>query len=167
VTLQIAKCILTNLRIKFPLIFNQGKGEILANKLHGRARLIQGFQISLDDGRSHCVVADLPTDSDEGLGPTPLELCVMSHAGCYAVICASTAKKMRLLLKGVDVKVEAIETDEAGTITEEKFDILLKVDAPDDRVQRLHELTLENCPVGKIFEKAGVKLNYNVRTAKE
>jgi uncharacterized OsmC-like protein len=139
----------------------------LADKLHGRAHLIQGFQISLDDGRSHCVMADLPTDIDEGLGPTPLELCVMSHAGCYAVICALTAKKMRLPLKGLDVKVEAVETDEAGTITEEKFDILIKVDAPEDRVQRLHELTLENCPVGKIFEKADVKLSYDVKTAKE
>ena len=112
-------------------------------------------------------MADLPTDIDEGLGPTPLELCVMSHAGCYAVICALTAKKMRLPLKGLDVKVEAVETDEAGTITEEKFDILIKVDAPEDRVQRLHELTLENCPVGKIFEKADVKLSYDVKTAKE
>ncbi len=158
---------INNFDHKFPLIFNQVEGEILADKLHGRARLIQGFQISLDNGRSHCVMADLPTDIDEGLGPTPLELCVMSHAGCYAVICALTAKKMRLPLKGLDVKVEAVETDEAGTITEEKFDILIKLDAPEDRVQRLHELTLENCPVGKIFEKAGVKLSYDVRTAKE
>jgi len=26
---------------------------------------------------------------------------------------------------------------------------------------------LENCPVGKLFEKAGVKTNYNIKTQKE
>jgi hypothetical protein len=26
---------------------------------------------------------------------------------------------------------------------------------------------LQNCPVGKIFDKAGVKTNYNVRTQEE
>jgi putative redox protein len=136
-------------------------------KLHARARIIQGFEIALDNGRSHCSVVDQPTDTFPGLGPTPLELCVMSHAGCYATICALTAKKMRLPLKGCDVKVEAVKSEEAGTITEEAFDITLRVDAPEDRVQRLHELTLKNCPVGVLFEKAGVKISYNLKVSKE
>jgi putative redox protein len=91
----------------------------------------------------------------------------MSHAGCYATICELTAQKMRLPLKGLDVKVEATKSEEAGTITEETFDILFKLDAPEDRVQRLHELTLKNCPVGVLFEKAGVKITYNMKTQKE
>ncbi len=100
------------------------------------------------------------------LGPTSLELCVMSHAGCYATIMALIAKKMRIPLKGLTVKVEAVKTDEAGTITEETFDIDIKADAPPDRIQRLHQLTLENCPVGIIFEKASVKISYNIKTEK-
>ena len=136
-------------------------------KLHARARIIQGFEIALDNGRSHCSIVDQPTPTFPGLGPTPLELCVMSHAGCYATIAALTADKMRLTLKGCDVKVEAIKSEEAGTITEEKFDISLKLDAPADRIQRLHELTLKNCPVGILFEKAGVKIKYNLKTQKE
>jgi putative redox protein len=136
-------------------------------KLHARARIIQDFEIALDNGRSHCTVADQPTETSPGLGPTPLELCVMSHAGCYATICALTAQKMRLPLKGCDVKVEAVKSSETGTIAEESFDIVLKVDASEDRVQRLHELTLKSCPVGILFEKAGVKINYSMRTLKE
>ena len=136
-------------------------------KLHARARIIQGFEIALDNGRSHCSVADQPTATFPGLGPTPLELCVMSHAGCYATIAALTAEKMRLTLKGCDVKVEAVKSEETGTIAEETFDILFKLDASEDRVQRLHELTLKNCPVGKLFEKAGVKITYNLKTLKE
>ena len=136
-------------------------------KLHARARIIQDFEIALDNGRAQASIADQPTEAFPGLGPTPLELCVMSHAGCYATICALTAQKMRLPLKGCDVKVEAVKSQETGTIAEESFDIVFKVDAPEDRVQRLHELTLKNCPVGILFEKAGVKINYSLKTLKE
>jgi putative redox protein len=136
-------------------------------KLHARARIIQGYEVTLDNGRSHCTIADQPTPTFPGLGPTPLELCIMSHAGCYATIAALTAEKMRLKLNGCDVKVEAIKSDEIGTISEENFEITFKLDAPEDRVHRLHELTLKNCPVGILFEKAGVRINYNLKALKE
>jgi putative redox protein len=138
----------------------------LAKKLRAKAHLIQGFQIVLDNGRSHCVIVDQPAGTGTDVGPTPLELCVMSHAGCYVVTCALIAKKMRIPLKGLDVKVEAIETEEVETVTEEAFDINLKAEAPVDRIRRLHELTLKSCSVGKIFEQAGVKLSYNVKASR-
>jgi putative redox protein len=136
-------------------------------KLHARARIVQRYEIVLDDGRSHCSIADQPTPTSPGLGPTPLELCVMSHAGCYATIAALTADKMRLKLKGCDVKIEALKSEDTGTISSETFDVVLKLDAPEDRIQRLHELTLKNCPVGILFEKAGVEIKYNLKTLKE
>jgi len=91
----------------------------------------------------------------------------MSHAGCYATIAVLTANKMRLELRGCEVKVEAVKSEETGTIAEETFDITFKLDAPEDRVQRLHEITLKNCPVGLLFEKAGVKLTYNIKTKRD
>jgi len=138
----------------------------LVKKLHARAHLIQGFQIALDNGRSHCVVVDEPLDVGTDLGPTPLELCVMSHAGCYVVTCIWIAKKMRIPLKGLEVKVEAVESEETDTVSEEAFDITVKADASMDRIQRLHELTLKDCSVGKIFEQADVKLSYNIKASK-
>ena len=135
--------------------------------LHARARIIQGFEVALDNGRGHCIVADQPTETFQGLGATPLELCIMSHAGCYATIATLVAKRMRLELKGCEVKVEAVKDENIGTIAEETFDILFKLNAPEDRAERLHKLTLENCPVGILFEKAGVKITYNIRTVKE
>ena len=111
-------------------------------KLYANAQLIQDYKIALDDGRAHSLIVDLASDNSEGFGPTSLELCVMSHTGCYATIFALTAAKMRIPLKGLEVKVEA--------------------DAPEDRIKRCHELTL-NCPVGKIFEKAGIKIAYNLK----
>lgn len=136
-------------------------------KLHARARTIEGFELALDNGRSHGTIADQPTETLPGLGPTPLELCLMSQAGCYATICVLTAEKMRLPLKGCDVKLEAVKSQETGTISEETFDITLTLDAPEDRVQRLHDLTLKNCPVGILFEKAGVNITYNLKAEKE
>jgi putative redox protein len=137
------------------------------DKLQARAKIIQNFEIALDNGRSHSLIVDQPTETSPGLGPTPLELCVMSHIGCYATICALTAQKMRLNLKGCVVEIEALKSQETGTIAEENFHIVFDVDAPEDRIQRLHELTLKNCPVGILFEKAGVKINYSLRTVKE
>jgi putative redox protein len=142
-------------------------GVVCLAKLHGRARIIQGYEIALDNGRGHCTVADQPTPTYAGLGATPLELCIMSHAGCYATIAALTAEKMRLTLKGCEVTVEATKSEETGTISEEIFDITFKLDAPQDRIQRLHELTLKSCPVGVLFEKAGVKITYTINTKKD
>jgi uncharacterized OsmC-like protein len=136
-------------------------------KMNAKAKLVEGFQIVLDDGHSHSVVVDLPPELGTGLGPTSLEVCVMSHAGCYVTICALTAKKMRLPLKVATVEVEAVKTEEAGTITEETFNIEIKADAPDDRIRRLHDLTVKNCPVDILLQKAGVKIKYNLKIVKE
>jgi uncharacterized OsmC-like protein len=135
--------------------------------MYVNAKLIEGFQILLDDNETHSYVVDLAPDLGTGLGSSSLELCVMSHAGCYVTILALTAKKMRLALKGARVKVEALKSEENRTISEETFDINIKTDAPQDRVERLHKLTLENCSVGILFEKAGVKINYKLNVIRE
>jgi uncharacterized OsmC-like protein len=74
---------------------------------------------------------------------------------------------MRFPLKDLEVKIEAVEPEEAETITEANIDVLVKGDIPEDRIQRMFKLTLEDCPVGKLFEKAGVKTTYNIRTEKK
>ncbi len=141
--------------------------EELTTKIYANAKLIEGFQILLDDNESHSYVVDLAPELGTGLGASSLELCVMSHAGCYATIFLLTAKKMRLAIKRLKVKLEAIKSDETGTISEETFDITIKTDASQDRIDRAHKLTVETCPVGILFEKAGVKATYKVSTDKE
>jgi putative redox protein len=129
--------------------------------------LVNNFRIDVDDGRTHAFCLDL--DRSEGgtdMGPSALELSLMSFAGCYATIFALTASKMRIALKDLEVNAEGVKSEEAGTITEAKFDITVKADVPEDRVQRCHRLTAEDCPVGKIFEKAGVKTSYNLKIEK-
>jgi putative redox protein len=64
------------------------------------------------------------------------------------------------------VETTAVKSAEAGTITEAEVDILVDSDMPKDRLQRAHELTLKGCPVGILFEKANVKIKYNLRAVK-
>lgn len=139
----------------------------MTTKIYANAKLIEGFQILLDDNKSHSYVVDLAPDLGTGLGSSSLELCVMSHAGCYATIFLLTAKKMRLIIKELKVKLEAIKSDETGTISDETFDISIKSDAPQSRIEHAHKLTIETCPVGILFEKAGVKATYKVTTNKD
>lgn len=134
-------------------------------KLYGNAKLVKGFRIDVDDGRSHAVCLDLPRDTGTDMGTSALELALMSYAGCYATIFALTAQKMRVTLGDLEVKTVGIKSEEAGTITEVSFDIKVKADAPEDRIQRIHELTVKSCPVGKIFDKAGVKTTYELSAA--
>lgn len=135
-------------------------------KLHATAKLVKGFRIDVDDGRKHAVCLDLPPDDGTDMGPSALELALMSYVGCYATIFALTAKKMRVTLKDLQVDSEAVKTEEAGTITHVRVDILVLADASQDRIKRAHELTLKTCPVGILFEMAGVKMEYRLRMEK-
>jgi putative redox protein len=134
----------------------------LTQKLLSTAKLVENMRIIVDDGRAHSVCLDLPPELGTDRGPTALELGVMSYSGCIATIFALMAKKMRVLLKDLQVKMVAIKPDEADTITEASFDIMVKADVPKAKISRILELTMENCPVGKLFKKAGVKTTYNI-----
>lgn len=134
--------------------------------LHGNARLVKGFRIDVDDGRSHAVCLDLPRNTGTDMGTSALELALMSYAGCYATIFALTAQKMRITPRDLEVKTVGIKSEEAGTITEVSFDIKVKADASEDRIKRIHELTVKSCPVGRIFDKAGVKTTYELNVSK-
>jgi putative redox protein len=136
--------------------------------LNATAKLVKNYRIDVDDGRSHAICLDLEQDSGgTDMGPSALELTLMSFAGCYATIFILTAKKMRLAIKDLEINVEAVKSEEVDTITEAKFEVAVKTDVSKDRVERLHVLTVKGCPVGKIFERAGVKTTYNVKIEKQ
>ena len=136
-------------------------------KLHARAKLVENYRIDVDDQRTHAVCLDQPAPDGTDMGPSALDLCLMSFAGYYATIFVLTAKKMRFSLRNLKVNVEAVKSEAVGTISEATVRILVETDMPKDRLQRAHELTVRTCPVGRLFEKAGVKMKYNLRNAKE
>lgn len=136
-------------------------------KLHASAKLVKDLRIDVDDGRKHAFCLDLPPDSGgTDMGPSALELALMSFAGCYATIFALVARKMKIPLKDLEVKMEAIKPEEAKTITEVNTEVSVKADVPPDMIQKIHDITLENCPVGILFKNAGVKISYSLKTEK-
>jgi putative redox protein len=135
-------------------------------RLQARARLVENFRVDVDDRRSHTVALDLEPPDGKDMGPSALELCVMSLIGCYEAIFLLTSQKMRFTVKNLEVKVDAFKSEQVGTITRAAVDVLVESNMPEDRIQRAHELTVKDCPVGKLFEKAGVEIQYNVRTRK-
>ncbi len=129
--------------------------------MKARSIWIGGFKSVLDNGRTHSLVVDLPPDlggSDQG--PTALELAVMSLAGCVTTIFAIVAKKMRLDYEKLEAHVEA----EKGEVTIESVRLTLRVktNAPPERVRVAFKRTMEICPVGVLFSRAGVKIEENV-----
>ena len=134
----------------------------MTEKLFSTAKLVKDFRIDVDDGRAHSLCLDLQPDLGTDMGPSALELCVMSYAGCVATIFALVAKRSRVTVQDLEVRVEAIKSEE-GTITEVDCEATAKTDAPGDRVQRIFELTIKTCPVGKIFDKAGIKTNFRLK----
>jgi putative redox protein len=136
-------------------------------KLHAKATMVENYRIDVDDRRTHTIALDLSPPDGTDMGPSALELCLMSYAGCYATIFLMTAKRMRFSPKKLEVMVDGVKSEEAGTITEANVDILVDVDMPKDRLLRAHELTVRGCPVGKLFERANVRIQYVVRTAKK
>lgn len=138
------------------------------SKLYANAKLVNGFRIDVDDGRTRAICLDLAKDSGgTDMRPSALELALMSSAGCHAIIFALTASKMRIRLKDFKIKAEAVKSEDVETITEAEFDITVKTDTPEDRIQRCQELTVKDCPVGKMFEKAGIKTSYSIRIEKQ
>jgi putative redox protein len=135
-------------------------------KLYAQAKLIGGFRIDVDDQRSHTVALDLAPPDGRDMGPSALELCLMGFVGCYATIFMLTTQKMRVGVRNLEVETTAVKSAEAGTITEAEVDVLVDSDMPKDRLQRAHDLTLKGCPVGLLFEKANVKIKYNLRAVK-
>ena len=124
-----------------------------------------GYESILDDGRGHSITVDLPTKDDgENKGPTALELCIMSMAGCISTIFRTIADKRRFVYKAFKVELEA-EKGEV-TVTNVKGRMEVVTEADEKEAQTVLRLTINTCPVGVIFNKAGIKLDYELTVKK-
>ena len=134
--------------------------------INSRAKMIEDFRIAVDDGRAHSVCVDLPPDMGTDRGPTALELGVMSFAGCVATIFVLMAKKTRVKISDLEIIMKAEKSEEAKTVTKADYEVVVKSDENEDKLRRVLELTRANCPVGLLFEKAGVEVSYKLKTLK-
>lgn len=116
-----------------------------------------GYRTVLEDGRTHTVTVDLPRDEGgESAGTTALELALLALAGCVTTSFAVVARRRRLAIAGMSVALEAERSPGALTFTKVRGTFRLRTDAAPDDVATALRLTLRTCPVGVLFEKAGV-----------
>ena len=123
-----------------------------------------GYKSILNNGRGHSVVVDLPTDQNgTNTGPTALELCVMSLAGCITTIFKTVAGKRNFVYKAFKVELDAEKPKDALTVTGLKAKMEIVTDASEKETETVLRLTLNKaCPVGVIFENAGIKLDWTL-----
>lgn len=127
-------------------------------QVHGRCS--GGFRTVLEDGRGHSVVVDLPLDEEgEDIGPSALELSVMSLAGCISTIFTLIAKKRGVHVGTTSIQLEATRPPGSTTITAVEGDFRVATDAAVEEVDVALRATLRTCPVGVIFERAGIPLH--------
>ncbi|MCD6342046.1 MAG: OsmC family protein [Thaumarchaeota archaeon] len=127
-----------------------------------RSIWINKYRSVVDNCRGHSVVVDLPPENNgEDTGATALELAVMGLAGCVTTIFRLVAEKRKLDYSKLIVEIDAEKG--AKTVERCKATLTICTNANKDEVERTLRLTLEICPVGLIFEKAGIKTDWEIK----
>jgi uncharacterized OsmC-like protein len=120
-----------------------------------------GYKSVLSNGRGHTAVVDMPIEQNgTNTAPTALELAVMSLAGCITTIFKMMADKRKFVYKAFKVELDAEKPKDALTVTALKGRMELVTEAEETEARTVLRLTLGSCPVGEIFDKAGLKLDY-------
>lgn len=130
--------------------------------MKARAIWICGYRSVVDNYRRHSIIVDLPPDyNGEDTGPTALELAVMALAGCVATIFKMVADKRKLKYSDLVLEIEAEKSEK--TIEGCKGTLSICTNADKSEVEKNLKFTLEICPVGILFERAGVKMEWEIK----
>ena len=116
---------------------------------------------------NHRILLDLAEKSGgHDQGPRPMELVLVSLAGCTAVDVVSILRKMRQQLEGLEVNVESERVDQHPRVykkIEIEFNLKGK-NLKEDSVKRAIDLSLDKyCSVKTMLEKtAEISYNYSI-----
>jgi uncharacterized OsmC-like protein len=125
--------------------------------------LVNGFNSTVHNGRNHSITIDLPEDhGGTDLGATPLELAVMSLSGCFATTFAVIAKNSKILYNGMSIEIDADKPDGAKTIEKAHVNVVITSQEKKEKIIRLLNMAKRICPVGILFEKAGVEITMDI-----
>lgn len=124
---------------------------------------VEGYESVVDNGRGHRVIVDLPTESGgKDVGPTALELSIMALAGCASTIFKIVAAKRKLTYESLKIELNAEKPKNESTVTEVNGRVEIATTGTEQEVQTAMKLTFKTCPVGVIFEQAGIKVTYDL-----
>ena len=128
--------------------------------MNSQATLVEGcFQSIVDNGGHHGIVLDLPGNKGgQDVAPTALELAVMALSGCISTIWAVVAKNSGVSYRKFTVDVEAEKPDDQPTITTATATVRVESEESGDKLERTLEKVMRTCPVGQLYEKAGIHI---------
>jgi len=124
------------------------------------SKWIKNYQSVVDNGRNHAMVLDMPpAKNGDDMGPTALELAVMSLNGCINTIFSVVANKMRISFEQLEVELDAQQPEGASTVTEVNFEVKVRSEESEEKLNKCLDATMNTCPVGVLFRDSGVKIN--------
>jgi putative redox protein len=131
----------------------------------GNAKLIENMKLVTDNGRGHEVICDLPENQGgTNTGATPLELALMSLAGCGVVIYAGVCKNSKIDPGSIEVNVEAEKTPDSPVLKAVTMKVNIKSKARKALVEAAWRRTEANCPVFYVYkERMPVKLEVDIQ----
>ncbi len=135
-------------------------------KIKGKAKLIEGTRLIVENSRGHSVVCDLPEASGgTNAGPTPLELALMSLAGCGVIIYADVCKNSKIDAGKIEVAVEAQKPSDSPTLTGVTMKVNIESKVRKPLVEAAWRRTEACCPVIYIYkEPIPVKVEVDIKS---
>lgn len=135
-------------------------------KIKGNAKLQENVRLITDNGRGNSVICDLPEASGgTNQGPTPLELAVMSLAGCGVIIYADVCKNSKIDPGQIEVNVEAEKKPDAPGLSSVTMKVNIKSKARKGLAEAAWRRTEASCPVLYVYkEPIPVKVDVDIQT---
>jgi uncharacterized OsmC-like protein len=128
---------------------------------------VEGYKSIVDNGRDHTVTVDLaPDQGGKDAGPTALELAIMALAGCATTIFKIIATKRKFSYESLKIELNAEKPKDASTVTDVKGHVEITTAGTEQEVRTILKSTFSTCPVGVIFEKAGIIPTYDLTIRK-
>ncbi len=134
--------------------------------VRGSAKLLENTRLVTQNGRGHSVICDLSeTAGGTNAGPTPLELSLMSLAGCGVIIYAEVCKNSKIDPGQIEVKVEAEKSPNSPVLSGVTMKVNIKSKMRKGLVEAAWRRTEAACPVLVVYtEQIPVKVDVDIQT---
>jgi uncharacterized OsmC-like protein len=135
-------------------------------KINGKAKLIENTRLVVENGRGHSVICDLPeSQGGTNAGSTPLELALMSLAGCGVIIYADVCKNSKIEPGNIEVNVEAEKTPDSPVLAGVTMKVHITSKTRKPLVEAAWRRTEASCPVLYIYkEPIPTKVEVDIKT---
>jgi len=136
-------------------------------KIKASAKLLENTRLVTENNRGQSVICDLPTASGgANSGPTPLELSLMSLAGCGVIIYADVCKNSKIEPGNIEIAVEAEKSSSSPTLGGVTMKVRIASKVRKGLVEAAWRRTEAGCPVLCVY-KESIPVNVEVEVKTE